>query len=104
MRRHFTNVRSLFSNVRSLLTLLKCLLILVPGLGNSRKVPFYSGKGSFYVAPDCSPDEISTCAYIRPRVYIVAIPTFYVSYMSHLSLVGTILLGQMGQVGHLFLA
>ncbi len=52
------------------------------------------------------PVHLTKSLHVRTyaRAYIVAIPTFYVSHLSHLSLVGTILLGQMGQVGHLFLA
>ena len=76
----------------------------VPRPWEFRKEPSCSGKVPLDVAPDRSPDEISTCAHIRTRIYRVVLPTFYVSHLSHLSLVGTILLGQMGQVGHLFLA
>jgi len=103
MRRLFTNVRSLFSNVRGLLSSVKCLLILFPGLGNSEKsLPVQEKTLSMPHLPVHLTKSLHVRTYAR--AYIVAIPTFYVSHLSHLSLVGTILLGQMGQVGHLFLA
>jgi hypothetical protein len=97
-------MRSLFTNVRSLLSSVKCLLVLVPGLGNS--------ENSLPVQEKCLSMPHLTIhltksphARTYARAYIiVAIPTFYVSYMSHLSTMVTILRGQMGQVGHLFLA
>ena len=96
-------MRSLFSNVRSLLISVKCLLILFPGLGNSENsLPIPEKTISMSHLPVHLTKSLHARTYAR--AYIVAIPTFYVSHLSHLSLVGTILLGQMGQVGHLFLA
>ncbi len=103
MRRLFTNERSLFSNVRSLLSSVKCLLILVPGLGNSENSLPIQEKTLSMSHPTV---HLTNSLYARTyaRVYRVVLPTFYVSYMSHLSTMVTILRGQMGQVGHLFLA
>jgi hypothetical protein len=97
-------MRSLFTNVRSLLSSVKWLLILVPGLGNSENsLPVQEKCLSMPHLTIHLTKSLHARTYARAYI-IVAIPTFYVSHLSHLSLVGTILLGQMGQVGHLFLA
>ena len=78
-------MRSLFSNVRSLLSSVKWLLILFPGLGNSENSLPIQEKCLSMSHPTVHLTN-SLHARTYARVYIVAIPTFYVSHLSHLSI------------------